>query len=38
MYQKHEISSEAYKKGQDEYQSEMAKYRNALNGAEPINE
>jgi len=38
MYQKHEISSEAYKKGQDEYQSEMAKYRNALNGAEPTNE
>src|SRR5438105_4586554 len=38
MYQKHEISSEAYKKGQDEYRSEMAKYRNALNGAEPANE
>jgi type IV secretory pathway VirB10-like protein len=32
MYQKHVISSEAYKKGQDEYQSEMAKYRSALTG------
>jgi hypothetical protein len=38
MYQKHEISSEAYKKGQDEYRTEMAKYRSALNGGEPTNE
>jgi hypothetical protein len=38
MYQKHVISSEAYKKGQDEYKSEMAKYRSAVNGAESTNE
>jgi hypothetical protein len=38
MYRKHEISSEAYKKGQDEYQSEMAKYRSVVNGAESKNE
>jgi hypothetical protein len=38
MYRKHEISSEAYKKGQDEYHSAMAKYRDALNGTESANE
>jgi hypothetical protein len=38
MYRKHEISEEAYKKGQDEYKSEMAKYRSALDGAGSANE
>ncbi len=38
MYQKHEISSEDYKKGQDEYKNEIAKYRNAVSGAESTNE
>jgi hypothetical protein len=38
MYQKHVISSEAYKKGQDEYKNEIAKYRNAVGGAESTNE
>jgi hypothetical protein len=38
MYRKHEISSEDYKKGQDEYKNEIAKYRSAVNGAEPTNE
>jgi hypothetical protein len=38
MYQKHLISDEAYKKGQDEYKNEMAKYRNTLNGATSANE
>ena len=38
MYRKHEISSEAYKKGQDEYKNEIAKYRNAVSGAESTNE
>jgi hypothetical protein len=32
MYQSHLISSAAYKKGQDEYQSEITKYHSALNG------
>ena len=32
MYQKHLISSEAYKKGEQEYKSEIAKYRSELNG------
>lgn len=32
MYQKHLISSEAYKKGQQEYKSEIQKYRSELNG------
>jgi type IV secretory pathway VirB10-like protein len=38
MYQKHLISSEAYKKGQDEYKNEIAKYRNALGAAGSVNE
>ena len=32
MYQKHLISSEAYKKGEQEYKSEIAKYRSEFNG------
>jgi hypothetical protein len=31
MYQKHEISSEAYKQGEEEYKSEIEKYRAAVN-------
>ena len=31
MYQSHLISSAAYKRGQDEYQSEIAKYHSELN-------
>jgi type IV secretory pathway VirB10-like protein len=38
MYQKHLISDEAYKKGQDEYKSEMAKYRSTFNGTGSANE
>jgi hypothetical protein len=34
MYQKHLISSEAYKKGQDEYRDAMAKYHNRVGGEE----
>ena len=33
MYQKHLISSEAYKKGKQEYKSEIEKYRSAVNAA-----
>jgi hypothetical protein len=36
-YRNHEISDEAYKKGQQEYQSELAKYRNVVNGAGSAN-
>ena len=32
MYQNHLISSAAYKRGQDEYQNEIAKYHSQLNG------
>jgi len=32
MYQKHLISSEAYKKGEQEYKSEIEKYRSEFNG------
>jgi hypothetical protein len=32
LYKKHQISDEAYKQGQQEYQAEMAKYRNAVSG------
>jgi hypothetical protein len=35
QYRNHEISDEAYKKGQKEYQAEMAKYRNVVGGASP---
>jgi hypothetical protein len=38
MYQNHLISSAAYKKGQDKYQSEIAKYRGELNGTASTNE
>jgi hypothetical protein len=33
MYQKHLISSEAYKKGEEKYKSEIQKYRSAVNGS-----
>jgi hypothetical protein len=32
MYKKHLISEEAYKKGQDEYQNELGKYRSRVGG------
>jgi hypothetical protein len=38
MYQNHLISSAAYKKGQDKYQNEIAKYRGELNGTASTNE
>jgi hypothetical protein len=38
MYQSHLISSAAYKKGQDEYQSGMAKYHSVLNGNASTND
>jgi hypothetical protein len=38
MYQNHLISSAAYKKGQDEYQSQITKYHSALNGTASTNE
>ena len=38
MYQSHLISGATYKKGQDEYQSGIAKYHNELNGTASINE
>jgi type IV secretory pathway VirB10-like protein len=37
QYRSHEISDEAYKKGQQEYQAEMAKYRNVVNSAGSVN-
>jgi hypothetical protein len=39
MYQKHLISSDAYKKGEEKYKSEIEKYRSAVNaGRVPENE
>jgi hypothetical protein len=38
MYQNHLISSAAYKRGQDEYQSEIAKYHSELNSTASKNE
>jgi hypothetical protein len=38
MYQSHLISSAAYKKGQDEYQSEIVKYHGELNTTASTNE
>jgi hypothetical protein len=38
MYQSHLISSAAYKKGQDEYQSGIAKYHSEFNGTASTNE
>jgi hypothetical protein len=32
LYQKHLISSEAYKKGEEKYKTEIEKYRSAVNG------
>jgi hypothetical protein len=32
QYRNHEISEEVYKKGQQEYQAEMGKYRNVVSG------
>jgi hypothetical protein len=37
QYRNHEISDEVYKKGQQEYQTEMAKYRNFVSGAGSAN-
>jgi hypothetical protein len=37
QYRNHEISDEVYKKGQQEYQTEMAKYRNVVGGAGSAN-
>jgi hypothetical protein len=37
MYQNHLISSTAYKKGQDEYQSEITKYHSAFNSTASTN-
>jgi len=38
MYQSHLISSATYKKGQDEYQSEITKYHSALDSTASTNE
>ena len=38
MYQSHLISSAAYKRGQDEYQSEIAKYHSELNDVASTND
>jgi hypothetical protein len=38
MYQSHLISSADYKRGQDEYQSGMAKYHSVFNGTPSTNE
>jgi hypothetical protein len=38
MYQSHLISGAAYKNGQDEYQSESAKYHGELNGNASTND
>ena len=38
MYQSHLISSAAYKRAQDEYQNEIAKYHGELNGTASTNE
>ena len=37
QYKNHEISEEAYKKGQQEYQAELAKYHSAVSGAGSTN-
>jgi hypothetical protein len=37
LYKNHQISDQAYKQGQEEYQAELAKYRNAVNGAGSAN-
>jgi hypothetical protein len=38
MYQKHLISSEAYKSGQEEYKNEIEKYRLELNGSGSVSQ
>jgi hypothetical protein len=38
LYKDHQISEEAYKQGQEEYQAEMAKYRNVVPGGHPTNQ
>jgi hypothetical protein len=38
MYQNHLISSEAYKKGEEEYKSEIEKYRSAMNAGRGVAE
>jgi hypothetical protein len=38
LYQKHRISEEAYKDGQNAYRIEMARYRSALDSLAPKNE
>ena len=38
MYQNHLISSEAYKKGEEEYKSEIEKYRNEMNAGSGVAE
>ena len=37
MYQKHLISSEAYKKGEKEYKGEIQKYRSEVNAGQSLN-
>ena len=37
LYRNHQISDDAYKQGQEQYQAEMAKYRNVLSGAGSAN-
>ena len=37
MYQKHAISSEAYKRGEEKYRHQIEKYRRAISGTEPQN-
>ncbi|MBV8275649.1 MAG: hypothetical protein JO170_10395 [Verrucomicrobia bacterium] len=37
LHKNHQISDEAYKQGQQEYQAEMEKYRNVVSGAGPTN-
>jgi hypothetical protein len=38
MYQNHLISSEAYKKGEEEYKTEIGKYRSEMNAAKGVAE
>jgi hypothetical protein len=38
MYQNHLISSEAYKKGEEEYKTEIAKYRSEMSAAKSVTE
>jgi hypothetical protein len=38
LHKDHQISEEAYKQGQEEYQAEMAKYRNVVAGGHPTNQ